>query len=482
MKKKLLKIKVFFKKRKKIFKPIFYTLGGISSFVVIWLILIIISIGGFSNFVERAKFEYIVWEYKNSFYSNTYDFCNEGGISYSGYGGFQEFFFNESTQFIDYFKDEKVKFGSKVFLPFFKGDPKEQIQTALNLKNKFLFNFNHCLVTRSLLRAAHQNNKKAKEILISYSLSLQGAYLSGVGQYLFKRYENILDVNDLYNPALVYAYANTLVDKKRIKFLKQSAERNYLPAMHDLILSFYDKKDLNISDCQLILKYTKYLSEQKSLIDGANQIGALMGKVSSSGARIIYECSDKKTNFSKAIVLIKDFQNTYENPSRISIFSHIYPALIYFNGWGNVRQNHELSYELLESYNNSNDSYKNEIAVAYLSYMNFKGMGVSKNLNKGLELAIKLPEQIISNYFEPLSTLSCKGIKYDFKIPYVKNETDVEKKRRKSEYVKSIIPCLNNSSSDENIKSLEGYIETYLVNWFKNPELFKKLNFLGQPQ
>ena len=299
MKKKLLKIKVFFKKRKKIFKPILYSLGGISSFVVIWLILIIISIGGFSNFVERAKFEYIVWEYKNYIYNNQ-DLCNIQ-LGYSGYGGFQKHFFNESTQFIDYFKDEKVKFGSKVFLPFFKGDPKEQIQTALNLKNKFLFNFNHCLVTRSLLRAAHQNNKKAKEILISYSLSLQGAYLSGVGQYLFKRYENILDVNDLYNPALVYAYANTLVDKKRIKFLKQSAERNYLPAMQNLILSFYDKKDLNISDCQLILKYTKYLSEQKSLIDGANQIGALMGKYLLQELELFMNAQIKKQTFLKQL-------------------------------------------------------------------------------------------------------------------------------------------------------------------------------------
>ena len=57
MKKKLLKIKAFFKKRKKIFKPILYTLGGISSFVVIWLILIIISIGGQDNKIRSGHLE-----------------------------------------------------------------------------------------------------------------------------------------------------------------------------------------------------------------------------------------------------------------------------------------------------------------------------------------------------------------------------------------------------------------------------------------
>ena len=56
MKKTLKKIKPFFKKRKKIFKPVLYTLAGVS----LWLTTTIISIGGLTNFGERALFEYII--------------------------------------------------------------------------------------------------------------------------------------------------------------------------------------------------------------------------------------------------------------------------------------------------------------------------------------------------------------------------------------------------------------------------------------
>ena len=55
------KIKPFFKKRKKIFKPILYTLAGVS----LWLTTTIISIGGITNFGERALFEYIIAHQNN---------------------------------------------------------------------------------------------------------------------------------------------------------------------------------------------------------------------------------------------------------------------------------------------------------------------------------------------------------------------------------------------------------------------------------
>ena len=54
------KIKPFFKRRKKIFKPILYTLGGIASLIVIFVIVGIIATRGTSNFIERVKFEIIV--------------------------------------------------------------------------------------------------------------------------------------------------------------------------------------------------------------------------------------------------------------------------------------------------------------------------------------------------------------------------------------------------------------------------------------
>ena len=54
------KIKPFFKRRKKIFRPILYFLGGIGLLIVILLIAVIITMGGIKNFTERAKFEYLV--------------------------------------------------------------------------------------------------------------------------------------------------------------------------------------------------------------------------------------------------------------------------------------------------------------------------------------------------------------------------------------------------------------------------------------
>ena len=97
MKKGKSKIKSFFKKRKKIFKPIFYTIGGIISFAVISLIITVISLGGFANFSERAKFEYLVWNDK-------YDQCSQTTVFTSGYGEYSKFFWKANTQFIDYFQ------------------------------------------------------------------------------------------------------------------------------------------------------------------------------------------------------------------------------------------------------------------------------------------------------------------------------------------------------------------------------------------
>ena len=48
-------------KDKKIFKPILYTLAGIS----LWLTTIIISIGGVTNFGKRTLFEYIIAHQNN---------------------------------------------------------------------------------------------------------------------------------------------------------------------------------------------------------------------------------------------------------------------------------------------------------------------------------------------------------------------------------------------------------------------------------
>ena len=117
MKKTLKKIKTFFKKRKKIFKPVFYTVGGIISFAVISLIITIITLGGFANFTERAKFEYLVWNDK-------YNLCSQPAVYTSGYGEYSEFFWKANTQFIDYFQYK----------------PYTVVKNVVNLKDNFLYN------------------------------------------------------------------------------------------------------------------------------------------------------------------------------------------------------------------------------------------------------------------------------------------------------------------------------------------------------
>ena len=228
MKKKLKKIKTFFKKRKKIFKPILYTLGGIGSIVGVWLIAIIIAIGGVTNFVERSKFEYLVWKAESEYPSISH--CSNahgviGGIMYGGYGKFSQFWFKEETQYLDYYgkykylSDKEMKKADS-FLPFYKGDPEIQLQLAINSKNDELFDFNHCESTRYLLKAAHQGNKVAGKILASMPWSMMGNYgfyksdhfFVFKDYYLFDRYDKKITERNLDNPALVYKFAHDQKD------------------------------------------------------------------------------------------------------------------------------------------------------------------------------------------------------------------------------------------------------------------------------
>ena len=95
-----------------------------------------------------------------------------------------------------------------------------------------------------------------------------------------------------------------------------------------------------------ILKYSNHLSEQNSLIESINSAYALIGKTSMETTRAIYECSDKKTDFAKAILLFKNFNNKFKTPRDTNNFVTTYPAIIYFNGWGNVEKDQKLAYEL----------------------------------------------------------------------------------------------------------------------------------------
>ena len=116
--------------------------------------------------------------------------------------------------------------------------------------------------------------------------------------------------------------------------------------------------------------------------------------------------------------------------------------------------------------------------------MNFKGFGVEKNSERSLNLAIKLIEETnITSDKEDSSgvvihssgaVIPCGGTQYDFIL------SDSDDEEKKSQYRKSIIACLNKVDEEANIKSLENYIKTSMVNYFKNPELFETINYLGE--
>ena len=467
MKKTLKKIKTFFKKRKKIFKPVFYTVGGIISFAVISLIITVITLGGFSNFTERAKFEYLVWD-------DQYDLCSQSAPFTTGYGEYSKFFWKANTQFIEYFKYK----------------PYTVVKNVVNLKRDSLFIFNHCKATRYLLRAAHQDRsgfghaKVAKNILASYPADMMLFY-AFEDKYLFERYRNSLDEKKLYNAALVNAFANKIDKKddylsdlgKRRKLHKKAAEEGYLLGMQDYLLTFSEEegKKIDKSECPFILKYSNHLYEQKSLLDSIVVIYALIGKTSMETTRSIYECSDKKTDFAKAILLLKKFNDKVAKPKKTSNFVTTYPALIYFNGWGNVEKDQELAHELFSINNESN--YGSEISKAYLAFIELNNSNTT-NHKEGLKLLNEILNLKVTEY-DSTTYIYCNSIKYDFKIPYVKKETAHDEQARETEYLKPLKSCLSKASTNEKIDSVKSFIKSWVETWFKNPELVKTLNLFG---
>ncbi len=496
MKKDKSKIKPFFKRRKKILKPILYTLAGVS----LWLTTTIISIGGLTNFGERALFEYIIahQESKNKDYCETYG-GSVGAVSYAGYGGFKHYFHKAEIQFLDYYgeyrdlSDEETK-KAESFLPFYKGDPEIQVQLAINFKNKSKYDFNHCTFTRLLLRAAHQNNEVAKKILTSYSYNMMGSYVFydddrpfflSKDFYLFNKYiKKINSEKDLDNPALTHVYANNTGAGKRNKYYVQAAEEGHLLAMEDYLLD-HDGERFKKEDCGLILKYNNYLADQLSLIYFFNVLHANMGKISSIMVRPYYKCLNEVTNFSKAYsmaVRIPDILSDGEDTNN-SNRGQFWAAFMELNGLG-TKQNYEKSFENFEICSfNKNQEIKANKCTLYLSYMYYKGLGVSKDSEKGLSIFINFIEsKFVSEVSISDHIISCGGKKYDFKIADVKDESkDVEKNRR-SQYTKKLVSCVRDASEANNIKSLEETIKTRMENWFKNPELVKTLNYLGEPK
>jgi hypothetical protein len=101
------------------------------------------------------------------------------------------------------------------------------------------------------------------------------------------------------------------------------------------------------------------------------------------------------------------------------------------------------------------------------------------NYQDGLVLLNEIIDSEITTY-EALRYIYCDNIKYNFKIiTKVYKETKQEKQSRITKYLEPLKSCLNNSSREEGIKSVQSYIKSWIENRFKNPELVKTLNLYG---
>ena len=499
------KIKPFYKRNKKIFNRIYFYLGSVFSLIPIACIVGIIATGGVSNFIERTKFEInaAIWTY------NKYDLCQSPFLF--AYTGFPKdnriYFFKEQTQYLDYFEN-KIEY--------------------LVLRDLDFLDVNHCTGTRYLLKGAQKGYELAKEILVAYPPELRDLYSfppDGKNKkYIFSRYEKNITNMDLDNPAIAYSYAVYLdknLDRKwydddikfpikpdALKYLKQSAEDGYFLAMSQLISSPLSKNYFDIN-CDKFMKYINILSEEKSIVAYYNLMHGYMGKRSLSPGKTkdVYNCLNQKPNFSKAFLMLSNmsFGGSTKGPVKKSHkFKSSYPAIFYLYGLGDVEQDYDKAYELF-SYSEDKIDDGGIPDQAYMAYMNFKGMGVEQNQNKGKGLTIELIKSIFfkedglkndktgillscinfDNYESYLKEKR-KAVKRDREI-YEKNVAEGKEipTRNYNNFIKNIKNTLGQcflNSEEVSIKFLEDYIYNRMSEWFKNPELVKTLNYLGEPK
>jgi hypothetical protein len=488
------KIKPFYKRNKKIFNRVYFYLGSVFSLIPIACIVGIITTGGISNFIERTKFEInvIIISYQK------FDYCQSPNIiSYSGYPkDHRIFFFKEQTQYIDYVGDNIEKWF---------------------IRDLELLNANHCVGTRYLLKEAQKGNEAAKEILVAYPPGLRSLYsfppTGNSNKYIFSKYEkNIANMN-LNNPAIAYSYAIHLDDTflnrywwdekpfsikaSALEYLNQSAEDGYFLAMQDILSIYAHKEHFNDVNCDTYLKYTNTLADEKSLIGYYTLMNGYMGKISSEISRTIYKCLGNKPNFSKAFSMLMDRPTEgYTSTSQLkksNNFNSSYPAIFYLYGLGDVEQDYTKAYELF-SYSEDKIYNTGIPDHAYLAYMNYMGMGTEQNLNKGkgltVELAkkmslpieikqlcnLKAPNLLALEYYWGKKIL--KGDREKKRIKYDADKKINEKNKKK--YRDKLGECLLKSEHEVSIKFLEDYIFNRVSDFFKNPELVQKLNYLGK--
>ena len=496
------KIKPFYKRNKKIFNRVYFYLGSVFSLIPIACIAGIIATGSVSNFIERAKFEInaAIWTYSK------YDYCQSPFlVSYSGYPKDNRLYFlKEATQYLDYFEN--------------------QIDMTF-LRDLDFLNFNHCTSTRYLLKEAQKGKYEkykevAKEILVAYPPELRDLYsfplnLGKNNKYIFSRYEKNIANMDLDNPAIAYSYAVYLdnnidrgwwydddikspIKPEALKYLTQSAEDGYFISMMTWLVIHSNENNFDKNNCDTYLKYINTLADNNSLIPYYTLMQGYMGKIGSGFAKTVFKCLDKKPNFTKAFSMLSSipFDGYQRAPVKKSNnFKSSYPAIFYLYGLGDIEQDYRKAYELF-SYSENEIGMKTIPDHAYLAYMNYMGMGVEQNQNKGKGLAIELAKKMSL----PVKIKQMCNLKVPNLLvlePYwgkKLSKRDREKKRIKynedkkinekitREYRDKLGECLLKSEHEVSIKFLEDYIYNRMSEWFKNPELVKTLNYLGEPK
>ena len=255
---------------------------------------------------------------------------------------------------------------------------------------------------------------------------------------------------------------------------KEAAKEGYLIAMEDYLMDVSKNFDLkkDKDECSFILKYNNYLYQEDSLINSVAYTYALIGKNSMTEAKAIYECSGRKTDFKKAISAMKKFASKVKSSRATSNFNVTYPAMIYFNGWGNVDENKDLAISLFKK----NVESKKDASNLSKAYLTLNDMNNGKN---DLKLLYEVLDSAPTTYSQEKKYIICNNTKYDFKLSEVENETKQQYESRKLKFLEPLKTCLDNASTDQRIVSVKSYIKSWIDNWFRNPELVKTLNLYG---
>ena len=169
---------------------------------------------------------------------------------------------------------------------------------------------------------------------------------------------------------------------------------------------------------------------------------------------------------------MKKFASKVKSPRATNNFNATYPAMIYFNGWGNVDKNKDLAISLFKK----NVESKKDASNLSKAYLTLNDMNNGKN---DLKLLYEVLDSAPTTYSQEKKYIICNNTKYDFKLSEVENETKQQYESRKLKFLEPLKTCLDNASRDQRIVSVESYIKSWIDNWFRNPELVKTLNLYG---